>query len=265
MTPSLAGEPDEFVQWQLVYFRSGARKSEVMGPIAEVAEQPRYPQSRRLLRVAAAAQAGACIRRAGASRAKSLPSAPLPILSLATTMNGFGAAARLSGQREDVLLKALRDFKSGNARRLRRRFDGGRHLRPQRCRHAGAGALHGDRGSDGNPVRERLAWQLRLAAPHFVHHPRYYSTDPHALARFADVPKSARLRATRDSHTQGGRFMHRPVQCWPFRRHHCSRRDGGRVRRRQSEQPREARTVQTTGASPPIFPPFRKAAPRPRR
>ena len=35
LTPSLAGQPDEYVQWQLVYFRSGARKSEVMGPISE--------------------------------------------------------------------------------------------------------------------------------------------------------------------------------------------------------------------------------------
>ncbi len=35
LTASLAGEPDEFVQWQLVYFRAGVRKSEVMGPIAE--------------------------------------------------------------------------------------------------------------------------------------------------------------------------------------------------------------------------------------
>jgi len=25
LTPSLAGQPDEFVQWQLVYFRSGVR------------------------------------------------------------------------------------------------------------------------------------------------------------------------------------------------------------------------------------------------
>ena len=31
----------------------------------------------------------------------------------ADDLNGFRAAARLSGQREDVLLKALRDFKSG--------------------------------------------------------------------------------------------------------------------------------------------------------
>src|SRR3984885_15768812 len=35
LTPSLAGQPDEFVQWQLVYFRSGARKNEIMGPVAE--------------------------------------------------------------------------------------------------------------------------------------------------------------------------------------------------------------------------------------
>ena len=35
LTPSLAGQPDEFLQWQIVYFRSGVRKSEVMGPIAE--------------------------------------------------------------------------------------------------------------------------------------------------------------------------------------------------------------------------------------
>ena len=34
LTPSLAGEPDDFTQWQLVFFRGGSRKSEVMGPIA---------------------------------------------------------------------------------------------------------------------------------------------------------------------------------------------------------------------------------------
>jgi len=34
LTPSLGGQSDEFVQWQLVYFRSGVRKSEVMNPIA---------------------------------------------------------------------------------------------------------------------------------------------------------------------------------------------------------------------------------------
>src|SRR5882757_2396848 len=34
-TPSLAGQPDLFLQWQLVFFRSGSRKNEVMQPLAE--------------------------------------------------------------------------------------------------------------------------------------------------------------------------------------------------------------------------------------
>src|SRR5512138_1004590 len=33
--PSLAGQLDQFIQWQLVYFRSGARKNEQMQPIVE--------------------------------------------------------------------------------------------------------------------------------------------------------------------------------------------------------------------------------------
>src|SRR5438445_8009098 len=33
--PSLAGQPDQFVQWQLVYFRAGTRKNEQMQPIVE--------------------------------------------------------------------------------------------------------------------------------------------------------------------------------------------------------------------------------------
>src|SRR5260370_11950822 len=33
--PSLAGQPDQFIQWQLVFFRSGSRKNEQMQPIVE--------------------------------------------------------------------------------------------------------------------------------------------------------------------------------------------------------------------------------------
>src|SRR3979411_1489611 len=33
--PSLAGQPDQFIQWQLVFFRSGGRKNEQMQPIVE--------------------------------------------------------------------------------------------------------------------------------------------------------------------------------------------------------------------------------------
>src|SRR5215213_9323373 len=33
--PSLAGQPDLFIQWQLVFFRAGTRKSEEMQPVVE--------------------------------------------------------------------------------------------------------------------------------------------------------------------------------------------------------------------------------------
>ena len=33
--PSLAGQPDQFMQWQLVFFRAGTRKNEQMQPVVE--------------------------------------------------------------------------------------------------------------------------------------------------------------------------------------------------------------------------------------
>jgi len=112
LTPSLAGQSDEFVQWQLVYFRSGTRKSEVMGPIADALTNEE-------------------IRNLGAYYASLPPPKPQPAADAlaqageklarrhrcaschADDYAGFRAAARLAGQREDVLLKALHDFKSG--------------------------------------------------------------------------------------------------------------------------------------------------------
>ncbi len=114
LTPSLAGEPDDYIQWQLVYFRNSARKSDVMGPIAKSLDNP-------------------AIRNLGAYYASLPPAKPPPAPpsdelaqvggKLAVqhrckschgdNYEGVGPAARLAGQREDVLLKALRDFKSG--------------------------------------------------------------------------------------------------------------------------------------------------------
>ena len=112
LTPSLAGQSDEFVQWQLVYFRSGARKSEIMGPIAQSlsnedirnlgAYYASLPPPKPAAPADGLAQQGEKV--AAQHRCKSCHS---------EDFNGFRAAARLSGQREDVLLKALRDYKSG--------------------------------------------------------------------------------------------------------------------------------------------------------
>jgi cytochrome c553 len=112
LTPSLAGQSDEFVQWQLVYFRSGTRKSEVMGPIAEALtnEEIRnlgaYYASLAPPKPEAAADA---LAQTGEKLARQHRCASCH----ADDYSGFRAAARLAGQREDVLLKALHDFKSG--------------------------------------------------------------------------------------------------------------------------------------------------------
>jgi cytochrome c553 len=112
LTPSLAGQPDEYVQWQLVYFRSGARKSEVMGPIGEAlsnqdirnlgAYYASLPPPEPSAMPDAAAQTGE--KLAVARRCRSCHG---------DDYNGFRAAARLSGQREDVLVQALHEFQSG--------------------------------------------------------------------------------------------------------------------------------------------------------
>jgi len=111
--PSLAGQPDLFVQWQLVFFRSGTRKSEQMQPVVEQISNedirnlgayfaslapPRAPadDSPDLSKKGAQAAAG---RRCAACHTD--------------TYAGTKAVARVAAQREDYLLKALHDYKSG--------------------------------------------------------------------------------------------------------------------------------------------------------
>jgi cytochrome c553 len=113
-TPSLAGEPDLYIQWQLVFFRGGNRKSEVMGPIAEALNNDEIrnlgayyaslppPKGEPAPPADAEAQVGAKLaagHHCGSCHGDDFV--------------GSGPAARLAGQREDVLIKALRDYKSG--------------------------------------------------------------------------------------------------------------------------------------------------------
>ncbi len=115
-TPSLAAQPDRFTQWQLVYFRSGTRKNEVMEQVAS-------------------GMSDADIRGLGAYFASLAPPPPVsaddkPELTkhgaeIAAQRNcaschtdsfaGQQAIARLAGQREEYLVKALDDFRA-NAR-----------------------------------------------------------------------------------------------------------------------------------------------------
>jgi cytochrome c553 len=115
--PNLAAEPDLYVQFQLVFFRKGARKSEIMGPMAE-------PLTNEDIGNLGAYYASL------APPNMSLPPDPAPeetdlgervARAIHCTschgdhFEGVDNIGRLAGQREDYLLKALRDFKS-NAR-----------------------------------------------------------------------------------------------------------------------------------------------------
>jgi cytochrome c553 len=115
ITPNLAAEPALFTEFQLVFFRSGVRKNNIMNAMAK-------PLS------------DADVYNLGAFFA-SLPAPDLPLPpdpdpgqtalgeKVAQAIHctschgdhyeGVDNIARLAGQREDYLLKALRDFKSG--------------------------------------------------------------------------------------------------------------------------------------------------------
>ncbi|HEY0852192.1 MAG TPA: c-type cytochrome [Bradyrhizobium sp.] len=112
--PSLAGQPDQFIQWQLVYFRAGARKNEQMQPIVE---QITNEDVRNLGAYFASlpppknekTDDDPELSKRGAQAAAGRRCASCHLDSFA----GTKAVARLAGQREDYLLKALRDYKAG--------------------------------------------------------------------------------------------------------------------------------------------------------
>jgi cytochrome c553 len=112
--PSLAGQPDQFIQWQLVYFRSGTRKNEQMQPIVE---QINNEDIRNLgayfasLTPPKATQPddNPDLSNKGAQAAAGRRCASCHTDNYA----GTKAVARLAGQREEYLLKALHDYKSG--------------------------------------------------------------------------------------------------------------------------------------------------------
>jgi cytochrome c553 len=115
-TPSLAGQPNIFTQYQLVFMREGGRKPGVMAAVAKTLTDQQ-------------------IQDLGAWY-ESLP--PPPALKTGPTVDeakamaiitprhcdschkqdfsGQGETGRLAGQRPDYLIKSLKDFRSGERR-----------------------------------------------------------------------------------------------------------------------------------------------------
>jgi cytochrome c553 len=113
--PSLASQPDQFLQWQLVFFRAGARKSEVMGPIAE---QLKNEGVRDLGAYFASLKASDPTTAKGPDDHPDLTEAGKIAAAAGTSCHGDNyagskAVARVAGQREEYLVKALHDYKAG--------------------------------------------------------------------------------------------------------------------------------------------------------
>jgi cytochrome c553 len=112
-TPSLAGQTDRYVQWQLVYFRSGIRKSPTMNPIAEALSNEDIRDLGAYVAQLPPAEPAAPPQTDLVEKGHALAAQNRCTACHGEKLEGNGAAARLSGQREDYLLKALEDFKAG--------------------------------------------------------------------------------------------------------------------------------------------------------
>jgi cytochrome c553 len=112
--PSLAGQLDQYIQWQLVYFRAGSRKNEQMQPVVEQLNNedirnlgayfaslapPKAAQPDDSPDLSAKGKQAAVGRRCASCHTDSFA--------------GTKAVARIAGQREEYLVKALHDYKTG--------------------------------------------------------------------------------------------------------------------------------------------------------
>jgi cytochrome c553 len=112
-TPSLAGQPDPYLQWQMVFFRSGSRKSEVMQPIAEQINNEDIRNLGAHFAALTPPKASAPDDNPDLSRKGAEAAAGRRCGSChGDTFAGTKAVARLAGQREEYLVKALHDYKS---------------------------------------------------------------------------------------------------------------------------------------------------------
>jgi cytochrome c553 len=112
--PSLAGQQDQFIQWQLVFFRSGTRKNEQMQPIVEQINNDDIRNLGAYYASLTPPQASATDDNPDLSQKGAQAAVGRRCASCHTdTFAGAKAVARIAGQREEYLVKALHDYKSG--------------------------------------------------------------------------------------------------------------------------------------------------------
>ncbi len=114
--PSLAGQTDQFLQWQLVFFRSERRKNQAMQAFAaqlsdeDIRNLGAYYASLPWSSQPAAKVADAALRAKGQTIAAEHHCANCHM----DNFRGKQAAASLADQREDYLVHALADYRSAS-------------------------------------------------------------------------------------------------------------------------------------------------------
>jgi cytochrome c553 len=112
--PSLAGQPDQFIQWQLVFFRAGSRKNEQMQPIVEQINNDDIRNLGAYFTTLTPPKASTQDDNPDLSSKGAQAAVGRRCASCHTdTFAGTKAVARIAGQREEYLVKALHDYKSG--------------------------------------------------------------------------------------------------------------------------------------------------------
>jgi cytochrome c553 len=112
--PSLAGQPDQFIQWQLVFFRAGSRKNELMQPIVDQINNDDIRNLGAYFNSLTPPKATVPDDNPDLSKQGAQAAVGRRCASCHTdTFAGTKAVARIAGQREEYLVKALHDYKSG--------------------------------------------------------------------------------------------------------------------------------------------------------
>ena len=111
--PSLAAQPDLYVQWQLVFFRSGTRKNEQMQPIVEDLSNEDIRNLGAYFASLAPFKGQPDDNPDLSAKGKQAAAGRRCANCHGDNFAGAKAVARIAGQREDYLLKSLHDYKAG--------------------------------------------------------------------------------------------------------------------------------------------------------
>ena len=112
-TPSLAGQPKQFVTTQLVMFREGNRKDAIMSPIAAPLSNAEISELGSYFSAQPAEPAGKPLAAGAAAAARGLAESLGCVTCHGAELKGQQHIPRLAGQQPDYLRTQLLGFKAG--------------------------------------------------------------------------------------------------------------------------------------------------------